>query len=191
MTEKQILTDREIVKDIANAIRYPAEMTEDSYNGWTPIAVVLAGVAVVLTLVKPMLYAQIMLGSMAAVIVWLIARHLYLRHRARRISLEDYEITVEILHSKDHERYFMSGYGRSGHGKKVYNYTWRFENGQSWRLPQKVYLWSDLYSLASARVHESIHRGDSILVVTKKDGGDVMAAYPMGMFEYRKKSIHE
>ena len=186
MTQKQIVTDREIAKDIANAIRYPAEMTEASYDGWKPIAAVIAGVAVVLTLVKPMLYVQIMLGSMAVVIVWLIARHLYLRHKARRISLEDYEITVEILHSKDHERYFMRGYGRYGHGgKTVYNYTWRFENGQSWRLPQKIYLWSDLYSLASARVHEMIHRGDSILVVTKKESGDVMAAYPTEIFEYR------
>ena len=186
MTEKQILTDREIVKDIANSIRYPAEMTKDSYRRQTPVAIVIAMIAFVVELIKPRLILWTLLGVFVCLIAWAVARYFGLKYKARQVSIDGYEITVQTLHSKDCERYVMRGSGRYGRVKTVYNYTWRFENGQSWRLPQRIYLWSDLYSLAHARVHESIHRGDSMLVVTKKDGGDVMVAYPTEIFEYRK-----
>ena len=99
------------------------------------------------------------------------------------MSIDGYEITVEILHSKDCEHYYMRG---RRHSRQIDNYTWRFENGQVWRMPTKIYLWSDLYSMAHARVHESIHRGDAVLVVTKKESGDVVMAYPAEIFVYRK-----
>lgn len=186
MAEKQILTDREIVKDIAAAIRYPAEMTEDSYRRQTPVAIVIAMIAFVVELIKPQLILWTLLGVVVCLIAWAVARYFGLKHKARQVSIDGYEITVQTLHSKDCERYFMRGSGRYGRVKTVYNYTWRFENGQSWRIPAKIYLWCDRYSMAHARVHESIHRGDSMLVVTKKESGDVVVAYPAEIFEYRK-----
>ena len=186
MAEKQILTNREIEKDIATAIRYPADMQEKSYKGQKPVAIVIAMIAFVVELIKPQLLLWTLLGVVVCLIAWAVARYFGLKYKARQVSIDGYEITVEILHSKDHERYFMRGSGRYGRGKTVYNYTWRFENGQSWRMPTKIYLWSDLYSMAHARVHESIHRGDAVLVVTKKESGDVVMAYPAEIFVYRK-----
>ena len=186
MAEKQILTDREIEKDIAAAIRYPAEMTEDSYRRQNPVAIVIAMIAFVVELIKPQLILWTLLGVVVCLIAWAVARYFGLKYKARQVSIDGYEITVQTLHSKDCERYFMRGSGRYGRVKTVYNYTWRFENGQSWRLPQRIYLWSDLYSMAHARVHESIHRGDAVLVVTKKESGDVVMAYPAEIFVYRK-----
>lgn len=186
MTKKQILTDREIEKDIAASIKYPADMTENSYTSWTPIAIVIAGLALVVMIIKPLLLMWMLLGTLFFAIVLGIVRHFSLKYRAGQVSLDNYEITVEILHSKDYEHYHIKSHGRCGRGKTVDNYTWRFENGQSWRMPTRIYLWNERYSMARARVHEMLHRGDPVLVVTRKESNEVVAAYPTEIFEYRK-----
>ena len=70
MAEKQILTNREIEKDIANSIRYPADMQEKSYKGQKPVAIVIAGVALVVQLIKPQLLLWPLLGLAAFLIVF-------------------------------------------------------------------------------------------------------------------------
>ncbi len=193
MTKKQILTDREIEKDIATAIKHPAEMAEHAYRKWN-VAAIFSGCGLfVLGIVWYDMILWVLLGMIALGVVVAILQYFDRRRRTRRMSIRDYEITVEILHSKEYEHYVERNIGHKGTRKSrpIDNYTWRFENGQVWRMPTRIYLWCDRYSMARERVHEMIHRGDSFIVVTKKESGDVVVAYPCEIFEYRKESINK
>ena len=192
MTKKQILTDREIEKDIATAIKHPAEMAEHAYRKWDVVVILSTCGLFVFGIVRYEKFLWVMLGMIAFGVGVAILQYFDRRRRTRRVSICDYEISVEILHSKEYEHYIQrTGTGRRRRSRPIDNYTWRFENGQVWRIPQKIYLWNDRYSMARERVHEMIHRGDSFIVVTKKESGDVVAAYPTEIFEYRKESVDE
>ena len=105
-------------------------------------------------------------------------------YRVKNVSICDYNITREVVHSIHEEHYKTSG-GKYRRSVTVHNYAVRFENGAEWRVPQEVYAWSERLRMSGRGVHESTHRGDTMLIVTDKRTDKIVMAYNTEIFEYK------
>lgn len=101
----------------------------------------------------------------------------------KRVELDDYEVTSDVLSHTEGESYIV----RNAYGDRtVSNYTLYFESGKSWHIPEDNYLWSKERPMSDFAIHQSSHRGDSFIVVVKKDTGKIATAYNTEFFEYKK-----
>lgn len=116
------------------------------------------------------------------VILSIIFKHLILKSRINRVNILDYRITTEIVKSTAEEIYVIR---HKRHIKTVTNYNICFENGKTWRVPEENHLWSERYRMSNSAVFESTHRGDTMVVVTKKLTDTVVMAYNTEFFEYK------
>ena len=94
---------------------------------------------------------------------------------------------TEVVHSTAEEHYKAETGGSIRHRRteQINNYIVRFESGKSWRIPKELYRWNERLRMQDRGIYHTTHRGDTLIVVTKKDKGEIVIAYHTDIFEYK------
>lgn len=185
MKKKLIVTSVEIEKDIINALKKPAEKSKkDSKKGTIPVLLCMC-IVFVIEFFYPLFILWFLLACMVIAIGVRIFGYCRLKIRIKKVSFNDYQITTEIVHSKKEEHYIVVSGGKWKRSHPVDNYTLRFENGQSWRISKDNYLWSEEYPMSDGVIYQNTHRGDTMIVVTKKKTEEIVMAYHTDFFQYK------
>lgn len=182
MARKHVLTPAEIEADLIHACKQPQAVSEADHKRWTIPAIILAAVMLVSMFVYPLLLVWILLGAIAFAIGDYLILRVRIQRKAKKISISDYEIQTQTV-SHTHTESFVVKARHSG--QRITNYSLHFENGSSWRIPNNNYAWSEERRMSDFAIYESTHRGDAMIVVTKKNTGEVAMAYPTAYFEYK------
>ncbi len=187
MTKKQILTSTTIEKDIINAIKQPADISKASYKKLLPFAFIAA----ILLVVAEIFYPQFILWALLALVIYFLGYYIYkqvsLKKTIKNLSIDDFYITTEIVHSTNEEHYKIHGNKwRRGEWKNIY--TICFENGKSWRIPKDNYLWSVERLMSDFAIFQSTNRGDIMLIVAKKDTNEIVMAYHTDFFQCKNQN---
>ena len=181
MAKKHILTDSEIEKDIADAMRNPPGQSEKSYKRLILPAIIIAALLIVIEFLYPLFVLWLVLVATAFAIGYGIFYRQRLKKRIRSVTIRDYIITKETVSSTAEEHYKASHAGRR---ERISNYTVRFENGKAWCIPGELYGWDEKLRNHGPGIYGTIHRGDTLIVVTQKDRGGIVVAYHTDIFEY-------
>ena len=184
MAKKEILTNDKIEKDIITAIKKPPNDSERTYKRTTYLVAIIAAIIIVVTaFISPELLIWEFLALLMLPFVYVIFLVIQRKIKINKVAINDYSITTEIVHSTAQEHFSVrTGKHRVAH---IDNYILRFENGKSWRVPKDNYLWSVERPMSDFAIYESTHRKDSMIVVTKKNSGEIVMAYHTDFFEYR------
>ena len=183
MAKKQIVTNVEIEKDIVYAIKNPPEESERSYKSFKVPAIIIAVIMVVIEFINPASMVLFLLALLAFLICFAIFSHFRLKNKIKNVTINDYIISTEIVHSITEEHYKASNGNRST--RLINNYIVRFESGKSWRVPKELYAWNEGLRMQDWCIHNTTHRGDTLIVVTKRDKGEIVVAYNTEIFEYK------
>ncbi len=146
----------------------------------------IGGLLVIVSFFRPLfgLYGLLILLFVACIAAAI--ELLLLRHKRNHVSMEDYTVITGVLSHKDDESYAETrGVRHMRHRRAVHNYNFHFENGESWRLPEDNYVWSERHRMSNAFLYENAHRGDDFIVVTEKGTGKIAMVYPAAFFEYQ------
>ena len=133
MAKKQIVTNVEIEKDIVDAIKNPPKESERSYKRFTIPAIIIAVLLVAIEFIYPIFILWFLLALIVFLICSAIFHHFRLKNQIKNVTVKDYIITTEIVHSTSEEHY-KAETGRSIHHRRteqVNNYIIRFESGKS------------------------------------------------------------
>ena len=116
-----------------------------------------------------------------------IFNHFRLENQIKNVTINDYIITTEVVHSIAEEHYRVKTGGSIGHRRteQIDNYIVRLENEKSWRIPKELYRWNERLRKHDSDIYHTTHRGDTLIVVTKKDTGEIVVAYHTDIFEYK------
>lgn len=186
MSKKIVITRAEIEKDIINALKQPQEMSKEAYKKLTIPSIIIACLLIIIEFVYPIFILWLLLAILISLPVIGIISHFRLKHKIKRVSSDDYDITIETVHSIAEEHYRAERGGKFRRTELVNNYTIRFENGKNWRVPKENYPWSEKLRMSDVGIYKSTHREDVFIVVTKKDTSEIVMAYHTDFFEYKK-----
>ena len=187
MSKKQIVTNIEVEKDIVDAIKNSPKESEKSYKSFTLPAIIIVILLVVIEFIYPIFILWFLLALIVFLISSAIFNHFRLKNQIKNVTINDYIITPEIVHST-YEEHYKAETGRSihhRHTEQINNYIIRFENGKSWRIPKELYRWNERLRMQDRGIYHTTHRGDTLIVVTKKDKGEIVIAYHTDIFEYK------
>jgi len=187
MAKKQMVTNVEIEKDIVDAIKNPPKESERSYKRFTIPAIIIAILLVAIEFVYPIFILWFLLALIVFLICSAIFNHLRLKNQIKNVTINDYIITTEVVHSTAEEHYKAETGGSIRHRRteQINNYIVRFESGKSWRIPKELYRWNERLRMQDRGIYHTTHRGDTLIVVTKKDKGEIVIAYHTDIFEYK------
>ena len=186
MAKKQILTNYNIETDIKNILQHPANLSRvEHHSAMTPL-LVFSGSVIVAMIIFQNYYKLVLLLSLVFIIIYLAFDHFRKKSNLKKISVDDYEITVEIV-SHIKEEIYSTDYSNhiSRKLKEVRVYIMYFENGKSWNIPKDNYTWSGECPMSDRTLYQTTHLGDVFWVVTKKDTCAIVMAYPTEFFEYK------
>ena len=183
MIEKYKLSISEIEKDIISSIKYHPDESRRSYNIWRIIAVIIALIMAVFTVVNPRLIIWMVIAAVVLTIVSIIAEIIMAHLRIKNVSVSDYEIKCDSVSHKSDETY-RKRYSQYN-SRTINNYTICFTDSGEWRVPKQNYLWLGEYSKSDFSVFENTHRDDGYIVVVNKSTGKIAVAYSLNMFEYK------
>ena len=187
MAKKQIVTNIEIEKDIVDAIKNPPKESERSYKSFTIPAIIIVVLLVGIEFVYPAFILWFLLALIAFFICSAILNHFRLKNKIKNVTINDYIITTEVVHSTSEEHY-KAETGRSIHHRRteqINNHIIRFESGKSWRIPKELYSWNERLRQCDGSIYNTTHRGDRLIAVTEKSTGKIIVAYHIEVFEYK------
>ena len=202
MTKKHKLTNAEIEKDIADTIikTESSRTDERAYRITLWIAFFISIPLVILTYTKTIIILQFWLAVLLFIFVYAIFYPIFRNHRIKKITIQEYSITTETVYRISDEHYYeLSTSGRGGisailalfgknTGVPVANYTVHFENGKSWLIPKQNYKWHEQLYRNDEQLFGTIHREDTMIVVTSKKTGKIVMAYHTDLFEYQNET---
>jgi len=185
VAKKHILTNEEIEKDIISSLEHPPKESERSYKRSTLFDIILALVLIVIEFIYPIFILWFLIALILFSVVIGVFHYLRLKNKIKSVSVNDYDITSETVHSVSEEHYTAkSGSSRHRLSNKVSNYTIRFENEKVWRVPKELYTWDERLRTYDMGIYNSAHRGDTMIVVTERSSGNIAVAYSAEIFEY-------
>ena len=185
MPKKQVITNSEIEKDIIGALKNPPRASEASYKKWTIPAAVIAIALIVVVAINPKIGCLIFLAVFALLIIFGIANYLRVKYRIKNVSICNYDVTREVVHSISEEHYKADTGGKRRRIEQIDNYTTHFESGKEWRIPKQNYVWHERLRASDRGVYKTTHRGDTMLAVTDKRTDTIIVAYNTEIFEYK------
>jgi ABC-type multidrug transport system fused ATPase/permease subunit len=189
MAKKHIVTNVEIEKDIISALKNPPKQSKESYKKGMFPAIIFAVLFFVMVFILDFFVLWFLLGLVVLAIVSSIFYYFRLKNQIKNVKINDYDITTETVSSTDEEHYMRRANRRSMHidsrSMHIDNYSIRFENGKTWRVPKELYCWKEGIRMIDYNIHQTTHRGDVMIVVTKKDTGKIVVAYHTDIFEYK------
>ena len=124
MAKKQRLTNTEIEKDIIQAFKNPPKESEASYKGWTIPCIIIAILLVIIEFIYPIFILWFLLALIALGIVYSIFDCIRLKNKIKNFTINDYDITTEVVHSTAEEHYRAESGGSIRHRRteQVNNY---------------------------------------------------------------------
>ena len=187
MAKKQIITSVEIEKDIIDAMKNQPKESERSYKSFTIPAIIIVILLVVREFIYPIFILWLLLALIVFFICFAIFKHFRLKNEIKNVTINDYIITTEVVHSTAEEHYKAETGGSVRHRRteQINNYIVRFENGKSWRIPKELYRWNERLRMQDRGVYHTTHRGDVLIVVTEKATDKIVVAYHTDIFEYK------
>ena len=186
MAKKQILTDDNIERDIKNILENPANLSRFEYRRSIVPVCVFSALLLVAMLVFQKYYKLVLLVALVFIIAYLAVDHIRLKNSIKRVSLDDYEVSEEVVLNVIEDTYSTNN--RSYVNKKlseVRAYIMYFESGKSWNIPKDNYMWSGEHPMSDHTIYQSVRPHDPFLIVTKKDTGEIVMAYPAEYFAYK------
>lgn len=185
--KKQILTNKEIEKDIETALKNTQDMSESSYKKMIIPIVLIAISMVVLEFVYPPGILWVLIG----IVVFLLGAKIYktcrLKYLIKNIKMEDYEVLTDTVSHIYSESYKVKSADKYRPSKTVNNYIIYFESRKSWKVPKENYMWSVERPMSDFSIYNSTHREDAYITVVKKSNGKIIVAYNCEFFEYSTK----
>ena len=141
MDNKHFLTNTEIEKDIITALKNPPKESEASNHKFTIVAIIIAILLIVIEFIYPLFILYFFLALIPFIALYSIFKHVRPKNRVKNITINNYDITMETVHSitEEHYRTETGGSIRHRRTKQVNNYIARFENGKNWRIPKELY----------------------------------------------------
>ena len=190
MAKKQILTNENIRTDIKSLLKHPATLSyEEHHKSIFPFLVFSAIMLIAIVLFQN--YYKVVLSiGLAFIVAYLIVDYFLKQKSINNVSIENYEIKPECVSYVKEEIYntdrkiHLSPTVKKIHTAKVY--IMFFDNGKTWNIPKNNYAWSGECPMSDRTLYQTTHRGDVFWVVTQKDTGEVVVAYPTHFFEYKK-----
>jgi hypothetical protein len=185
MIKKQTVTNLEIEKDIIEALKHPPGLSKQFNRRLKPPSLVIGTILGVMTFIYPLVVCWILLALLIISIGSIIFHVISIKYKIKRVSISDYDITTEVVHDIVHEQYWESGKGLVIYEKNNYNIC--FENGKNWRVPKRLYYWSDMLRSRDIGICRTIQHGSIMIVVTQKATGKIVVAYNTEFFEYKDR----
>lgn len=183
--KKIILTNKEIEKDIATAMKFPSRR---KYTGAIVGCLIMVPMIALIVLFAddPALIFLSMIAFGMLMVAYCILEPILFERYKKRISVNDYDISTSVVRSTDAKRNVYGARDKM-HLKYdlLYGYIY-FENGKKWRIPIQNYLWSE-NAMSDWGIYENTHRGDEFITVSKKKTGKIVVAYNKNLFEYKEK----
>ena len=184
MAKKEIFTTEQIEQDIINALKMPADKSDEHYQMTSIISTILSILAILIGIFYPTVLLWGIIALIVLPIIWFIISRFRLRHGIKKVSIDDYEVTEAVVsHTKEEE--FVVRYYK--HSKTILVYTIYFENGKKWDIPKDNYLWCVERPMSDFAIFQTAHRGDLFTVVSRKENGEIVMAYDTEFFEYKNK----
>ncbi|MBQ9783750.1 MAG: hypothetical protein IJW44_04450 [Clostridia bacterium] len=186
MAKREVFTLKEVERDIVYSMKHAPEMSESSYKRMLVPCAILGGILGVFSVFQPKIGLIVLLVFVLAFILSCVLGGLKKRHRIKSVRMEDYQLEVVPLSHKEEEHYRQRrGGARVRRSKQIDNYTLHFENGKSLRLPKDNYCWSRERPMSDHALYQCVYRGSECILVTHKESGRIVMAYPAEYFEYK------
>ena len=191
MRERELLTNKEIEKDIADRAKSMYYMSNTlsehrTYLLEKLIPAVVIGVLAITAFLAPKFILWEILAIAVIVTCVSFYDHYQKKKRFTKVSIDDYCISEETVESVREDDYIRESYNRTLSTVTYHIYSISFENGKTWTVPGECYTWSRERKMLSTGIFLSTKKGDRMIVVTKKDTGMVVMAYHTDIFEYKK-----
>ncbi|MBR6682128.1 MAG: hypothetical protein IKL40_03995 [Clostridia bacterium] len=186
MAKKEIVTDKEIKRDLVTAFYDYPQTRKNRFKD--PVLFLGLGLTVgfiffFIGFGIPIFLLLSFLFFLASIAGHYIHTRIIPKNIAKDFSTDAYDISVMTVDCIRDEYY-------TKHGKtsiyNVYNYFIRFENGNEWNLPISLYRWSERHATYGSKLYKNTHAGDTFIVVTKKADNKIVMAYNTDIFEYKK-----
>ena len=185
MEKKENLTWLEIKKDIIIALKNPPSESKSSYNRSKPVYAIVGLALLALIYFFPIMLAYEFAALILFAAGYLIFHYARLKVKIKSINISNYNVTTETVYGISEEHYLARNGGRVKYTKQISNYTVHFENGKDWRVPKKLYTWSERFHRQDRGVYHTTHRGDTMTVISEKATGEIVMAYNTDIFEYK------
>ena len=181
---REMLTREQIRSDIVNRLYEESKTTKSEWNITRVISFIVAITFCVVCFFVPHVAVLLLLLAFAVVIISMFVGGAVRRHRARQISMDDYDITTDVVSHTELERYYQSG-AKIHRGRTVFIFNVHFESGRSWQANNVNYDWSEKHRILDFNLYENVHRGDVFVVVVNRKNGKIVMAYSEEWFEYK------
>lgn len=182
MAKKDVVTDKEIVKDLITAHKNPPNKPGSKYD-LTFFYYLVAFMLLIIELKHPKFILWVLIALIIVGAIGSIVYKIRLTHLKKTFSISNYDITVMTVDCIRDEYYT---YRRKTSTYNVYNYIIRFKNGKEWNIPVLLYRWSERHATYGPELYKNTHAGDTFIVVTKKSDSKIIMAYNTDIFEYKK-----
>ncbi len=183
--KKQTITNKEIEADIINALKMPAHMSEKSYRRSAIPSIIVCGAVILAYIAYPPSSLWLLIAFLAYAIGSAVFYYVRRNIRIKNVSINDYDIFTDILSHKSEEHFKVQKSKRRT--ETINNYSLHFENGKTWRISKDNHFWSKECPMSDAFIHENAHRGDTFILVVKRDTGEIAMAYSTELFEYKER----
>ena len=185
MAQTQTLTNTEIEKDIISSLKNPPKMSKAAYQKINIPALVIVCIAVVVECIYPALIMWLLSFLIIFIVGYAIFCYWSFKNKIKKVTLDDYDITSEIVRCISEEHYRAKRPGKYSGSEQINYYVICFENGKSWRVPKELYNWNERLRCQDLGVYNTTHRGDTMIVVAEKNTGKIAVAYNTNIFEYK------
>ena len=189
MPPKEPLTPKEIKYDISKSIRLGLNTTKAQFE---KANVFMIALEIILMIVARLINRYLYLFT---ILFFILLIHLILTlvikwckaYRIKTLTLEDYEITTDIL-CRVSEESFKEDYvfEKTTDQMPVKNYFFHFEGGSIWHVPESLYIygWSEKHNTSTLHLYENARCGNVFILVKHKQSGKTVMAYDTNLFEY-------
>lgn len=140
---------------------------------------------IVLGLLKPGWILWVLLAMLVLLIGYAILSGIRHQKQIQNVRIQNYEITTATVYSVDEAHYQARSTGSFKRRRRIDNYRICFENGTVWRVPKRLYRWSERNQMDDRDSCASTHRDDTMIVVTEKCSGKIVIAYHTERFAYQ------
>ena len=191
MAIKQSLTNDNILSDIKNILKRPANLSYFEHRKSLIPIIIFTGVMLAAMLIFQDYYKLILAVSLAFIAVYLTVDYILKRKSAEKVSLDGYEIKKEAV-SYVNEEVYITDHSVSRIREKMSEirvFIVYFESGKKWNIPKDNYAWSAECPMSDRMIYQTTSQGNLFWTVTKKDTGEIVMAYPTEYFEYKNNVI--
>lgn len=191
MPKKQPLTNENILSDIKNILRHPANMSHSEHRKSLIPLYIFTLVMLAAMLIFRDHYKLVLAVSLVFIVAYLTIDYLHKRKSVKKVSLEDYEIKKEVV-SYVNEEVYVTDHSISRVREKMSEirvFIVYFESGKKWNIPKDNYTWSKESPMSDRAIYQTASQGSLFWTVTNKDTGELVVAYPAEYFEYKNNVI--